>query len=375
MTMTLPLLDKYKAVILGLAIGDALGAPTEFKSMASIRAKFGPDGITDMSECDGKFTDDTQMTVALAEGLLDAWDDHVFQRAEDLLLLLLGFLERVDLRMAEESAAWAVNAAPAPIPNNLRGHMANPDTVMPYIANRFKKWAFGPKNNRAPGTTCMAGCRALKAGKRWTESGVMSSKGCGSAMRSSPVGLVYSDPDTLEKIARASSIVTHGHQAALDAAHAAALVVRALLDGTLPRNLLGIVTDVCVKDDRFHKLLMKVEQLVADTINGTITPEVAQTHAHLGESWTGDEAVASALYCFLLAFERGEGYVETVRYGANTCGDSDSIAAIAGSFAGAFWGIGGRGVPEVWIEQVEDATELELLAQRLYDLAQGLGSV
>jgi ADP-ribosylglycohydrolase len=331
------LLDKYKAVLWGLAIGDALGAPTEFKSVATIRAKFGPDGITDMSQCDGKFTDDTQMTVALAEGLLDCAHQA-------------GPSERSEL-------------------------MKDVSEVMPWIARRFTEWAFGPKNNRAPGTTCMAGCRALRDGKPWTKSGVMSSKGCGSAMRSSPVGLVYSDPDQLEAIARASSVITHGHPAAVDAAHAAAFAVRALLEGTNPMILMGTIFDVCARDENFCSLLSSVLPLVGATDRGEITPEEVQTHDHLGESWVGDEAVASALYCFLLAFKRGEGYVETVRYGANTCGDSDSIAAIAGSFAGAFWGIGGRGIPKVWIDQVEDTEELELLAQRLYDLSQELNSV
>lgn len=41
------------------------------------------------------------------------------------------------------------------------------------------------------------------------------------------------------------------------------------------------------------------------------------------------------------------------------------IAAVAGAFAGACWGLGGRGVPQDWIDQIEDSTELDELADRL----------
>jgi ADP-ribosylglycohydrolase len=330
-------LDNFKAVIWGLAIGDALGAPTEFMSLSRIHTKFGPKGIEHVNQTNGMFTDDTQMTVALAEGLLDAQDAIKNAPAGDL-----PFAECI--------------SAPA--------------RSMPFVARQFVKWAFGPDNDRAPGNTCMAGCRALRSGKPWTESGVKTSKGCGSAMRSSPVGLVFSDPVVIDEMSRATSVATHGHQAALDAAHAAALAVRLLLDGTDPVEMLGVVWDACVRDEEFAFLMSKVLPLVGSTAREEITPEEVQTRKHLGESWTGDEAVASALYCFLLAHHRGEGYVETVRYGANTSGDSDSIAAISGSLAGAYWGIGGeKGVPADWIDHVEDRDDLELLAQRLYALS------
>jgi len=327
---------KFKAVLLGLACGDALGAPTEFKSIGAIQDKYGPQGIQSIIQTSGRFTDDTQMTVALAEGLLDAHASVDGMPHHDVVLA-----------------------------------MGSSDHTMPFVAKQYVRWAFGPKNNRAPGNTCMSGCSALKHGADWKNSGVKSSKGCGSAMRSSPVGLVYSDLKTLGRIARDSSVITHGHQAALDSAHAAALIVRLLIDGADPEDLLDAVRPV-VEDENFLLLLDRVAPFVVETIAGEVEPTQVQTFQDgfgLGESWVGDEAVASALYCFLLAVERKEGYVETVRYGANTKGDSDSIAAIAGSFAGAFWGLGGeKGIPQDWIDHVEDGAELEDLGDRLYAL-------
>ena len=65
------------------------------------------------------------------------------------------------------------------------------------------------------------------------------SKGCGSAMRVAPIGLLYRDLDVLRELSYASSIATHGHPAAQAAAHAAALAVRLLLDGHEPGDLVA----------------------------------------------------------------------------------------------------------------------------------------
>ncbi len=84
--------------------------------------------------------------------------------------------------------------------------------------------------------------------------------------------------------------------------------------------------------------------------------------ARLGDAWVGDEAVADALYCFL----RTPGdYRTTVRTAANSNGDSDSIACIAGAFSGAFNGL--DAIPEEWQRRVKNAAYLHDLAGRLAD--------
>src|SRR5947208_2594233 len=67
---------KYRGCLIGGAVGDALGAPVEFMSLAEIRQTFGPEGITEFTTAfdrKGAITDDTQMTLYTAEGLLRAW--------------------------------------------------------------------------------------------------------------------------------------------------------------------------------------------------------------------------------------------------------------------------------------------------------------
>jgi ADP-ribosyl-[dinitrogen reductase] hydrolase len=65
----------FSGCLLGGAVGDALGAPVEFLSIDQIRAKYGPAGIADYDDAYGRrgaITDDTQMTLFTAEGVLRA---------------------------------------------------------------------------------------------------------------------------------------------------------------------------------------------------------------------------------------------------------------------------------------------------------------
>src|SRR3954469_11894903 len=67
--------DRIRGCLLGGAVGDALGAGIEFAWIEDIIRRFGPGGSTDYVEAYGRrgaITDDTQMTLFTAEGLLRA---------------------------------------------------------------------------------------------------------------------------------------------------------------------------------------------------------------------------------------------------------------------------------------------------------------
>jgi ADP-ribosylglycohydrolase len=49
--------------------------------------------------------------------------------------------------------------------------------------------------------------------------------------------------------------------------------------------------------------------------------------------------------------------------GANTTGDSDSVACIAGGISGAYLGV--SAIPDKWVRNIEKAKYLEELAIRL----------
>ena len=68
-------IERIKGCLLGGAVGDALGAPVEFLEWSAIRATFGAKGIVDFAPAYGRvgaITDDTQMMLFTAEGLLRA---------------------------------------------------------------------------------------------------------------------------------------------------------------------------------------------------------------------------------------------------------------------------------------------------------------
>ena len=75
-------LDRFRGCLLGGAVGDALGAPLEFMPLEEIVETYGPDGPADLTNGAfpaGSFTDDTQMTLFVAEGVirsLNSWAQH-----------------------------------------------------------------------------------------------------------------------------------------------------------------------------------------------------------------------------------------------------------------------------------------------------------
>jgi len=303
------LAERFEGCMLGLAIGDALGYPTEFLSLSEIRARYGPAGVQEFESSGfhppGSYTDDTQMSIAVAQALVEAGDRPL-------------------------------------------------DALMTVMARHFVAWSESPKNDRAPGATCMTGCGNLANGVHWREAGVAESKGCGSAMRAAPIGLYYwRDLDRVVEVATASSLLTHGHPTAVAAAAGAAVAVALLVAHTAPKDLLaGVLAEIQHLDADCAQKLREVGDVLA------LDPDEAI--ARLGEAWVGEEAVADALYCFLRS---PSDFRRTVRTGANTQGDSDSIACIAGALSGANNGI--HAIPDHWRQQVENAELLRSLGRAL----------
>ena len=71
-------LNKVKGAFYGMAIGDAMGATTEFMKPVEIRKKHGPEGVTDiigggwLNIDPGAVTDDTQMAMCVARAILSS---------------------------------------------------------------------------------------------------------------------------------------------------------------------------------------------------------------------------------------------------------------------------------------------------------------
>jgi len=297
--------DKARGMIFGLAIGDALGYAVEFISLDQIKLQYGPSGTSDLPE-PALFSDDTQMAVAIAEALNSAGEKDI------------------------ESIMFAIKA-------------------------EFIQWYHSPENNRAPGNTCLQGVSNMENGIQWTESGVKDSKGCGSAMRSAPIGYLYqNDPEKLRKIASASGLCTHMNPTADAACIGAAYLIKLALDGISPTEMIPKLLEFTKGiSEEFDKAILRVEKCLAWS-------NEEKALEYLGEGWVGEEAVSLALYCFL---RYPDSYEKVVIRSANTNGDSDSIGCIAGSISGAYLGI--ESIPKDWVKRIEKTEYLDDLATRL----------
>lgn len=296
---------QAQAVLFGLALGDALGWPTEFRDLPAIKQMWGEQGIQEPPD-PALYTDDTQMTVALTEGLLDAGLD------------------------------------------------ADLDAQMNAIGKRFIEWR-DTAPSRAPGNTCLAGVQRLANGIPWREAGIAHSKGCGSAMRVATIGYLYQhDTEKLVEVARASGLITHGHPAAVAACIAASYVVKLALDGDNPDTYLQkalTITDGI--SDEFDQVMYRVGQ--------AHFASEEQCLKHIGQGWVADEAVGLALWCVM---KFPDDYVATVRRGANSNGDSDSVACIAGGISAARLGL--ASVPADWQARCENREMLLDLSEQMF---------
>jgi ADP-ribosylglycohydrolase len=174
-------------------------------------------------------------------------------------------------------------------------------------------------------------------------------------MRVASLGYLYQYGETrLREVATATSLITHRHPTAIAATVAAAYLVKLALDGvpisTYMPHLYEFTTGI---SDEFDLAILRVGHVL-----GWTNEDLALDH--IGQGWVGEEAVALALYCVL---RYPDDYVACVRRAADTNGDSDSIACIAGGIMGAKLGL--EAIPLDWRSRCENASGISELAQRL----------
>jgi len=308
--------ERNLGAVLGAAIGDAMGHPTEFLTMDKIRARFGAAGVEGFElywERDGQrfapYTDDTQMAECVLRAL-----------------------------------SWS------------RVNGADLDDTMRHLGALFVEWARDPQGgHRAPGNACLAGCRALAAGTPWDEAGGPTAGGCGSVMRAYPFGLFFADDlEKAEAWSVAHSKLTHRDPIALAASAAMARGVAHAVHG---RDVEESVLDMIAAAKRYSPSTGDMmAHAYADARTGVL-PEVTLDRLR---AWAAHEAIAAAVYIST----RHEGDARAaILEGANTPGDSDSIATLAGALVGAR--VGQAGLPEDWVRDVERSSELAELASAI----------
>lgn len=306
-----PLRDRCRGCLLGVALGDALGAAFE----GAPRVEAGQ--FRRWADADEalRWTDDTHMTMALATSLLEC-----------------GGLD-------EDHLAWRFAEA--------------------YRAEPWRGYGAGPPRIFA----------AMEDGLDWREAaralfGGEGSFGNGGAMRVAPVGLAcHRDLDTVIDLARRSAAVTHAHELGQQAAALQAAAVARLATGPGPGEW--------AEPERFVEELRSAApaaefQERLDVLGSLASASSAEVVAAVGNGITGTEAVPAALAAFL-AFPGS--FPDVIERAVTLGGDTDTIASMAGALSGAF--LGAAPVPEHWVARLEAAAELSRLADALADVSAG----
>jgi ADP-ribosylglycohydrolase len=324
--------DRGLGALLGLAIGDALGMPTQLLSRAEIVAGYGPvlGGFEPAPPghpiaagmAAGQVTDDTEQAVILGQVLVDGG----------------GAVDPGEL--ARRLVAWETGM-------RARGSLD----------------LLGPSTRRA--------LAALLAGEDVATTGRYGDTN-GAAMRIAPVGIA-TPPDTDQLVAavEAASRVTHNTSVAIAGACAVAAAVSAGVAG------FGVDAAIPAAVEAAHAGAGRGRWVAGADVASRITWAVDLVagledaaacdlvHRLVGTSLATQESVPAAFA--LLSLHPDDPWL-TCRLAASVGGDCDTIAAIAGAMAGAF--AGAHGFPADAVRQLEAANQLDLrgLAAALLNL-------
>ena len=357
---------RVRGTLLGGAIGDQLGAGIEFDPIQAIREKYGSEGVTGFvpswGRREGRFTDDTQMTLFVAEGLIRA-DNQAWREGDcdPLVPLTDAHLRWLHTQGVPAEGEHGVEA---------RG-----------FGKVVSGWLVGHEvlhAERAPGNSCLMGLKALPRDPLVPARN--DSKGCGGVMRVAPVGLAFPIDWNPFEMAADFAGLTHGHPTARLAAGAFAAIVSELCVGAPLRAAIATavaeLSDWEGAEETLAAIRVAVE-LAGEARASGVPPTPERIEARLGGGWVAEEALAIALACALVAEESqqgGDSVVEAFRTGAllavNHSGDSDSTGAICGNLLGARFGE--AALPREWLADLEAA---ELIGAVADDLARQFGSL
>ncbi len=293
--LSMELIEQFRGCIIGLAVGDALGMPYEgmsFEEVAKIDIKYFSDSPTGDLKA-GQWTDDTEQTIFLAESIIE----KVYFSPKD-------------------------------------------------FSEKLKKASL----MRRYGPTSTKVIQKLKKGYSWREVGIVSDT-CGSAMRSSPIGLVYSfNYNLVEDYAVLSSIITHKGNGAISGSVAVAISIAMIVNNEF--NLDRVVKIVSKYDNFLSEKIEQVYEMTSENIGRVVKK--------IGNSILSYNTVPLAFYCFLSSSNFEEAVIKACRCG----GDTDTIAAMAGALSGAKFGL--KSIPDKY-RKVENFEYIFSLADKLYN--------
>jgi ADP-ribosylglycohydrolase len=322
--------SRIRGCLLAGAVGDALGAPIEFASRKEIRERHGARGLRDYAPAYGRrgaVTDDTQMSLFTAEGLVLATRAGALHRPSERLR----HLHRAHLRWLRTQAETSRSPS---FDRCTEGWLLEIDAL---------------HSRRAPGNTCVAALRCERMGR--IEHPLNQSKGCGGVMRVAPVALALGVDDPF-RLGCEVAALTHGHPSGF-----LALAVRELIRGASLEQAFREALEELVRHPQHSECARAIETALGRSREAPVGPETVEA---LGGGWVAEEALAIAVYCSLVAPDLEHGLLLAVNHG----GDSDSTGSLTGNLLGA--ALGEDAIPSRWLPDLELRAEVERAADALY---------
>ena len=283
--------DRCRGTLIGLAVGDALGAAVEFRSPGSFAPitgyrDGGPHGLDA-----GEWTDDTSMALALADSIATAgW--NLYDQAD---------------RYVEwwKTGKYSVNGRCFDIGITTRSALGN-------YATKKDALKSGDRSDRASGN--------------------------GSIMRLAPVpmryGYLYAEQlDELSRLAEESSVPTHASEQCMSACRYLATVLAALIHGEDRDEVLSPGWKSLKRLNEIKPLHPLIHEIAQGSFHQKQPPMIQ------GSGW-----VVKSLEASLWAFHNSTTFEEAVLKAVNLGDDADTTGAICGQLAGAYWGE--SGIPE-----------------------------
>lgn len=342
--------DRIRGSLIGGAIGDALGYPIEFIfSYKAIQARYGENGITRLDthqhwlpeeEQAGKavFSDDTQMTLYTANGLLNAKKQKIAYKYGIAQAYIEWYLIQVGRKSGKFKDCWL--------------------STIPALNKR-----------RAPGNTCLTALEAIYHGKEPFNN----SKGCGGVMRIAPIPLYAAVDNRMDimdadRLAADAAEITHLHPLGfIPAALMAHIIYRLAQDEQRTQDAFVsyIEEGLAALDQIFPQNPQEVNQmkkLIGLAIQFAYNEKSDLLNIEfLGEGWVAEETLAIALYCAIRYFDNFEqALIASVNHG----GDSDSTGAVTGNILGA--AIGYTALPQHFKDNLEQVDVILHMADDLY---------
>ena len=305
-----PLEDQFIGALLGLAVGDATGAPYEGLTSDLIYHQFGRASEIVAREPNFELccTDDTHMALGVAECLI------------------------------------------------AHGCIVQDDLAQIFARN------FDPKRGYGAGAARLLD--AVQQGKDWrsvlTAFFPDGSFGNGAAMRVAPVGLLFAD--NLKKVAaeaREQALVTHAHPLGVEGAVLMAVAVAlATRQGPWSGDAFYGELYPFAREEEFQWLLRTAWKLKSD-----------QSLACLGNSLEAHRSVATAIACFTGS---PDAYLPVIARALSQGNDVDTLMAMAGALSGAR--LGSAAIPQHLLKHLEQGPlgrdAIEQTAQRLHQRSQ-----